>query len=86
MTEDEPRITAEHVQQAAEAVKRMYATPYIERAMVRMRSYYLASMLWAIFVGEILGQYTMHTFPWGSLAVAIVFTVIAVLVYRRNRE
>jgi hypothetical protein len=54
--------------------------------MVRMRSYYLASMLWAIFVGEILGQYTMHTFPWGSLAVAIVFTVIAVLVYRRNRE
>jgi F0F1-type ATP synthase assembly protein I len=86
MTEDEPRITAEHVQQAAEAVKRSYAKPYIERAMARMRSYYIASTLWAIFIGEILGQYTMHSFPWGSLAVAIVFTVIAVLVYRRNRE
>lgn len=84
--EPEPRITAEHVQQAAEAVKRMYAKPYIDRAMARMRSYYIASMLWAIFVGEVLGRYTMQTFPWGSLAVAIVFTVIAVLVYRRNRD
>ena len=86
MPEDEPRITAEHVRQAEEIVKRNYAQPYIARSVARMRAVFMASMLWAIFVGEVLGRYIIHSFAWGSLAVAILFTVLAVREYRRNRD
>lgn len=86
MNDDEPRITAEHVRQAEEIVKRNYAQPYIARSVARMRAVFMASMLWAIFVGTVLGRYVMHGFAWGSLAVAIVFTGLAVREYRRNRD
>jgi F0F1-type ATP synthase assembly protein I len=85
MNDDEPRITAEHVRRAEQIVKRSYAQPYIARSVARMRAVFMASMLWAIFVGILLGH-LMHYFPWGNLAIAIVFTVLAVVQYRRNRD
>lgn len=83
---EEPRITAEHVRRAEQEVKRLYAQPYIERALTRMRAYYMASCLWAIFLGTVLGRYVMHGFAWGSLGIAIIYTVIAIVIYRRNRD
>jgi F0F1-type ATP synthase assembly protein I len=85
MNDDEPRITAEHVRRAEQIVKRSYAQPYIARSVARMRAVFMASMLWAIFIGIVLGRYALHYFPWGNLVVAIVFTVLAVVQYRRNR-
>lgn len=83
---EEPRITAEHVKQAEQAVKRAYAEPYVARAQARMRGLFMAGCMWMLFVGWVFGSYLGHTFPFGVLGIAIIYTVLAIRNWRRNRD
>lgn len=87
MEDEVPQVTEEHVRRAVEVVHRQLAQPYITRAQDRMRGIFMAACLWMLFFGWVLGEYIgSGAFPWGPLAVAIAYTALAVVMYRRNRD
>lgn len=78
MTEDQP--TEEH------EIHRQIAVPFVERALERAGAVFVASMLWALFLGWVFGEYIGHTFPFGVLTVAIGLSIYAYVIVRRNRD
>lgn len=88
---EDRRVTAEHVREAARRLspEYNYARGFQDghkRAGDRAYWFFLPAMMWVFAIGWTVGaREDAWRIPWGSYAIAVIFTVLAYFIMRRKQ-